>query len=102
MIAIGVYLMTGKNQHVVPHPEGWAVKGARNSKATAVYSTQKDAIARAEQIARNQGSDTKFMGKMEKFVLVIAMAMTLVRLKIKNKLIALYWMILRQTSSCSL
>jgi hypothetical protein len=44
----------------------------------------------------------KFMGKMEKFVLVIAMAMTLVRLKIKNKLIALYWMILRQTSSCSL
>jgi len=44
----------------------------------------------------------KFMGKMEKFVLVIAMAMTLVRLKIKNKLIALYWMILRQASSCSL
>lgn len=52
-----------KNQHVVPHPEGWAVKGAGNSKATAVYSTQKDAIARAEQIARNQGSDTKIHGK---------------------------------------
>ncbi|TNG91899.1 DUF2188 domain-containing protein, partial [Pasteurellaceae bacterium UScroc12] len=28
-----------KNQHVVPHPEGWAVKGAGNSKATAVYPT---------------------------------------------------------------
>ena len=52
-----------KNQHVVPHPEGWAVKGAGNSKATAVYSTQKDAIARAEQIARNQGSDTKIHGR---------------------------------------
>ena len=63
MIAMGVYLMTGKNQHVVPHPEGWAVKGARNSRATAVYSTQKDAIARAEQIARNQGSDTKIHGE---------------------------------------
>ena len=24
----------GKNQHVVKHPDGWAVKGAGNSKAT--------------------------------------------------------------------
>ena len=26
----------GKNQHVVKHSEGWAVKGAGNSKATKV------------------------------------------------------------------
>ena len=52
----------GKNQHVVKHPEGWAVKGAGNSKATKVTSTQKEAIAIAEEIARNQKSDTKVHG----------------------------------------
>lgn len=52
----------GKNQHVVPHPEGWAVKGAGNSKATKVTQTQKEAIAIAEHIARNQQSDTKIHG----------------------------------------
>ncbi|TNH07691.1 DUF2188 domain-containing protein [Testudinibacter sp. TR-2022] len=51
-----------KNQHVVPHPEGWAVKGAGNAKATAVYSTQKQAIDRAEDIARNKKADTKIHG----------------------------------------
>lgn len=29
----------GKNQHVVKHPDGWAVKGAGNSKATKVIRT---------------------------------------------------------------
>lgn len=53
----------GKNQHVVRHPDGWAVKGAGNSKATKVTSTQKEAIAVAEEIARNQKSDTKVHGR---------------------------------------
>ncbi len=53
----------GKNQHVVKHPGGWAVKGAGNSKATKVTSTQKEAIKIAEQIARNQKSDTKIHGR---------------------------------------
>jgi hypothetical protein len=53
----------GKNQHVVKHPKGWAVKGAGNSKATKVTSTQKEAIFIAEQIARNQKSDTKIHGR---------------------------------------
>ena len=52
----------GKNQHVVKHLNGWAVKGAGNSKATKVTSTQKEAIAIAEQIARKQKSDTKIHG----------------------------------------
>jgi hypothetical protein len=52
----------GKNQHVVKHPDGWAVKGAGNSKATKVTSTQKEAISIAEEIARNQKSDTKIHG----------------------------------------
>lgn len=49
----------GKNQHVVKHPDGWAVKGSGNSKATKVTKTQKEAIEVAEKIARNQQSDTK-------------------------------------------
>ncbi len=52
----------GKNQHVVKHPDGWAVKGAGNSKATKVTRTQKEAIDVAEQIAKNQQSDTKVHG----------------------------------------
>jgi hypothetical protein len=52
----------GKNQHVAPHSNGWAVKGAGNSKATKVTSTQAEAIKIAESIARNQGSDTKIHG----------------------------------------
>lgn len=52
----------GKNQHVVKRPKGWAVKGAGNSKATKITATQKEAIERAQEIARNQQSDTKIHG----------------------------------------
>ena len=48
----------GKNQHVTPHPAGgWQVKGEGNSKATVRTSTQKEAIDRARDISRNQGSE---------------------------------------------
>lgn len=47
----------GKNQHVVPHSNGWAVKGAGNSKATKVFDTQKEANNFARQIAQNQHSE---------------------------------------------
>lgn len=53
----------GKNQHVVKHPAGWAVKGEGNSKATKVTKTQSDAIDVAQNIAKNQQSDTKIHGK---------------------------------------
>lgn len=53
----------GKDQHVVKHPDGWAVKGAGNSKATKVTHTQQEAITVAENIARNQHSDTKIHGR---------------------------------------
>ena len=60
----GVYEMArGKNQHVVTHNGDWAVKGAGNEKPTVVVPTQKEAIAIAEEIARNQGSDTKIHGR---------------------------------------
>lgn len=53
----------GKNQHVVKHQKGWAVKGEGNSKATKVTQTQVQAIKIAENIAKNQRSDTKIHGE---------------------------------------
>lgn len=55
--------MTGKNQHVVKHPDGWAVKGAGNSRATAVEPTQKQAIERAREIATNNKSEVVIHGR---------------------------------------
>lgn len=45
------------HQHVVPHPEGWAVKGEGNEKYTAIYPYQEDAIERAREIARGYRAD---------------------------------------------
>ena len=56
----------GKNQHVVPHPDGWAVKSAGSGRATKVMSTQGEAIKVAEGIAKNQGSDTKIHSRRGK------------------------------------
>lgn len=47
----------GKNQHVVPHKDGWAVKGAGNQKATKITKTQKEATDIARNIAKNQQSE---------------------------------------------
>lgn len=53
----------GKNQHVVKHSNGWAVKGEGNTKATKVTRTQAEAIKVAEDIAKNQKADTKIHGQ---------------------------------------
>ncbi len=47
----------GKNQHVVPNGDKWAVKGAGNSKNTIVCDTQKECIDRAREIAINQQAE---------------------------------------------
>jgi hypothetical protein len=46
-----------KPQHVVPHPNGWAVKGAGNNRATSVHPTQREATEAARDIAKRQGSE---------------------------------------------
>lgn len=53
----------GKNQHVVPCNGEWAVKGAGNSRATAVVGTQKEAISIAREIASNQKSEMLIHGR---------------------------------------
>ena len=47
----------GKNQHVTPHKNGWQVKGAGNSRATAITKTQCGAIKVAKGIAINKQSE---------------------------------------------
>jgi uncharacterized protein YdaT len=53
----------GKNQHVVPDGNRWGVKGAGNSKATEKFDTQKEAIERAREIAKNQESEVVIHGR---------------------------------------
>ena len=55
--------MAAKNQHVVPHKGGWAVKGAGNGKATVVEPTQKKEIEAARAIAINQQSEVVIHGR---------------------------------------
>ena len=49
--------MKKRNQHVVPHENGWAVRGACSRRATSVHQTQRDAIKVGREIARNQGTE---------------------------------------------
>lgn len=53
----------GKNQHVVPHADGWAVRGAGNERATSVHSTQEAARDAARQTAIRQGSEMFVHGR---------------------------------------
>lgn len=46
-----------RNQHVVPHPDGWAVRGEGNERYSGTYTYQDDAITRAKTIAKNYSSD---------------------------------------------
>jgi len=55
--------MSKKNQHVVPHQSGWAVKGAGNSRASSVHGTQREAIAAARESAMRQGSEMLIHGE---------------------------------------
>ncbi len=55
--------MSKKNQHVVPHANGWAVRGAGNSRASSVHDTQPEAIGAAPYAARRQGSEMLIHGE---------------------------------------
>ncbi|MGX9146802.1 DUF2188 domain-containing protein [Mesorhizobium sp. 128a] len=55
--------MTKRNQHVVPHSDGWAVKGAGAQRASSVHETQKAAIDAGRLVARNQGTELLVHGR---------------------------------------
>ncbi|XVJ51447.1 MAG: DUF2188 domain-containing protein [Vampirovibrio sp.] len=46
-----------KSYWTTPHPEGWAVKGEGNERATSVHSTQAKAWAETQQRARQNESE---------------------------------------------
>ena len=53
----------GKNQNVIPNNGKWSVKGAGNEKSTVTTNTQKQAIGKARDIAKRQGSEVVIHGK---------------------------------------
>ena len=55
--------MSKRNQHVVPHKDRWAVKGAGSQKATSIHPTQEAAANAARDIARNQGAELLIHGR---------------------------------------
>ena len=55
--------MSKKNQHIVPHLSGWAVRGAGNRRVTSVHVTQREAISAARETAIRQGSEMLIHGE---------------------------------------
>ena len=53
----------GKNQHVVPRNNGWAVKSAGTSRAASIHEKQSDAIEAARDTARSQKSELLIHGR---------------------------------------
>jgi hypothetical protein len=51
----------GKNQHVLPRGDEWAVKGAGNSKATKVVTTQKKQLKSQGQLQLIRGRKCLYM-----------------------------------------
>ena len=52
-----------KQQHVVRRDNGWAVRGDNAKRDTVVKPTQREAIERATEIARNDGSEVVIHGR---------------------------------------
>ena len=51
------------NLHVVPHPEGWAVKTEGAARASSIHPTQKEAISRGREISRSRGTELLIHGR---------------------------------------
>ncbi|WP_210442602.1 DUF2188 domain-containing protein [Vibrio crassostreae] len=55
--------MTRKTTHVVPHPDGWAVKSGGTTKAHRVTKTQAEAEKIARQVSINKKGEMLVHGK---------------------------------------
>jgi uncharacterized protein YdaT len=53
----------GKNQHVVGHDGGWAVRAEGAPAPTAVFKTQSEAWEKAKSIARKERAEAILHGK---------------------------------------
>ena len=55
--------MAKRNQHVLPLGNGWVVKGEGSKRFTVITETQRDAIAVARGIAKNNKSELVIYGR---------------------------------------
>lgn len=55
--------MSKRGQHVVPNGEKWSVRRAGSSRASGTYSTQREAVERAKDIARAQKTELYIHGR---------------------------------------
>lgn len=55
--------MSKKGQHVVPSGDKWSVVRAGAARASGIYKTQKEAIEKATDIARNQQTELYIHGR---------------------------------------
>jgi len=53
----------GKNQHVLRHSGGWAVRGENNTCVTSQHETQSSVINAGRAIARHQKSELVIHGR---------------------------------------
>ena len=52
-----------RDQHVVPHQDAWAVRGAGAQRVTETFDRKSDAVDRAREISRNQQSELVIHGR---------------------------------------
>lgn len=55
--------MGKRNQHIVRHKDGWAVRGAGSERATSVHDTQREAIDAGRRIAQTQKTELFIHGR---------------------------------------
>lgn len=55
--------MSKRNQHVVPHADGWAIRGAGACRATETFDRKSDAVDRARKIAQHQHTELVIHGR---------------------------------------
>ncbi|HYF54259.1 MAG TPA: DUF2188 domain-containing protein [Salinarimonas sp.] len=55
--------MAKPGQHVVPNGNRWSVRKAGAARASGTFTTQEEAISRAKEIARSQGTELFIHGR---------------------------------------
>lgn len=55
--------MSSKGQHVVPSGEKWSVRRTGASRASGTFATQSEAVERARDAARRQGTELYIHGR---------------------------------------
>lgn len=52
-----------KSHHIVPHPNGWAVKAEGAARASSVHATKHAAVDRGRDVSRNQRTELVIHGQ---------------------------------------